>query len=73
MITWVKALWLYFNVRNTNLWYRDSTNEWVYEVDVTIENEYNCVSRYSNKLKFVCYFQWFRFFWSVVSDLRNFV
>lgn len=71
LIKWIKALYLYFNIRKYHYWYRESTNEWVFEVDVQIVKKYNCTSRYSHKYKQMCWWNWLKYFWSVVNDLYN--
>ena len=71
LIKWMKALRLYFVMRSCSYWYRESTNEWVYEVHINIPNEYDCTSRYTHKYKHLCWANWLKYFWSCVSDLRN--
>jgi hypothetical protein len=73
LIKWMKALRLYYVMRSCcSYWYRESTNEWVYEVHINIPNEYDCTSRYTHKYKHLCWANWLKYFWSCVSDLRNY-
>ena len=68
----LKALRLYFVMRSCHYWYRESTNEWVFEVDIRIPEEYNSTSRYPHKYKHLCWITWLLYFWDTVNDLRNY-
>jgi hypothetical protein len=70
-ISWLKALRLYFASRKTRYWYRESTNEWVYEIDTIVTGYYLGNSRYPHRYKFLCWFVWLVYFNSVVEDLRK--
>jgi len=71
-LKYLRALRLYFVMRETKYWYRSSTKEWVLEVDTQIVGEYSCTSRYPHKLKFITNFVWLRYFWNTVNDLCNY-
>jgi hypothetical protein len=72
-VKYLKALRLYFVMRETKYWHRNSTNEWVLEVNTQIVGEYNCTSRHPHKFKFMTNLVWLRYFWGTVNDLRNYV
>ncbi len=73
LIKWMKALRLYFVIRSCRYWFRESTKEWVLEIETQVKNEYICTARYPHKYKLLCNIIWLRYFWSDVSDLRNYI
>ena len=73
LIKWIKALRLYFVRSSCFYWYRESTNEWVFEVEIQIPTEYNCTSRFPHRYKNLCWVVWLINFWDTVGDLRNYV
>lgn len=70
MIKYLKAFIFYFKTRKTSFWFRESTTEWIYEVEVQTENYYSN-SRYSNKVKLFCYFIWLYLFLNTIKDIKQ--
>lgn len=69
----IKALVLYFKSSKFRYWYRDSTNEWVLEVNITIPKELDSTIRYPAKNKLLCFLKWLKGIRYWCEDLHQYV
>lgn len=73
IIKWIAAFSLYFSNRKYKYWFRETTDEWVFEVTVEIPGEYCNTSRYVSRLKYTCHVVWFWYFIDVIRDLKRII
>lgn len=47
----INAIHYYIKHQHRIIWFRDSTQEWVVEIDISVPNEFCLTSRYTHKYK----------------------
>lgn len=64
----INAIKYYFDNQEKSVWFRQSTQEWVIEIDITVPNEFCLTSRYSHKYKLLAHL---RYVFTCMKDVRR--